>query len=191
MVPYLTGENGCYFITRGKTNMKYTVIKSYQSEILAANGILKHELIELCGPAGEKYKGRSLRLVHFLDSTTGNEYCFMTNNTGWKASLIANIYKRCSQMEIFFKHLKQRLKVSTFVGMSENAVMIQIWTSLIGILLLKYLQKKAKYDWNLSNLAGFIRMNIFVKINIWKWIDDPFIREPIKGENGQLQLFSG
>lgn len=95
------------------------------------------------------------------------------------------------QIEIFFKHLKQRLKVSTFVGTSENAVMIQIWTSLIGILLLKYLQKKAKYDWNLSNLAGFIRMNIFVKINIWKWIDDPFIREPIKGENGQLQLFSG
>ncbi|WP_205600307.1 hypothetical protein [Sphingobacterium luzhongxinii] len=69
--------------------------------------------------------------------------------------------------------------------------MIQIWTSIIGILLLKYLQKKAKYDWNLSNLVGFIRMNIFVKINIWKWIDDPFIRRPNKDENGQLQLFSG
>ncbi|MGJ1248215.1 IS4 family transposase, partial [Sphingobacterium multivorum] len=60
----------------------------------------------------------------------------------------------------------QRLKVSTFIGTSENAVMIQIWTSLIGILLLKYLQKKDKYDWNLSNLVAFIRMNIFVKINI-------------------------
>ncbi|MGX9246995.1 transposase [Sphingobacterium multivorum] len=80
--------------------------------------------------------------------------------------MVVNIYKQRWQIEIFFKHLKQRLKVSSFVGTSENAVMIQIWTSLISILLLKYLQKKARYDWNLSNLVSFIRMNIFMKINI-------------------------
>ncbi|WP_282638396.1 transposase [Sphingobacterium thalpophilum] len=129
-------------------------------------------------------------LVHFWDSTTGNEYHFLTNNTKWKASLVANIYKQRWHIEVFFKHLKQRLKVSTFLGTSENAVMIQIWTSLIGILLLKYLQKKAKYDWNLSNLVAFIRMNIFVKINIWQWIDDPFLRPPIKGKKGQLKIFA-
>jgi len=67
--------------------------------------------------------------------------------------------------------------------------MIQIWTSLIVILLLKYLQKKARYDWNLSNLVAFIRMNIFVKINIWQWIDDPFIRPPVNDRNGQLHIF--
>ena len=66
--------------------------------------------------------------------------------------------------------------------------MIQIWTSLIGILLLKYLQKKAKYDWNLSNLVGFIRINIFIKINIWQWIDDMFVRPPVKDKNGQLNI---
>lgn len=183
-------SRGCYFVTRSKTNMKYTVIKSYQSEALLKKGIIKDELIELCGSAANKYNSKTLRLVHFWDSTTGNEYHFLTNNTGWKASLVANIYKQRWHIEVFFKHLKQRLKVSTFVGTSENAVMIQIWTSLIGLLLLKYLQKKAKYDWNLSNLVAFIRMNIFVKINIWQWIDDPFIRPPVKGKNGQLQMFS-
>ena len=125
-----------------------------------------------------------------LRSTTGNEYHFLTNNTKWKASLVAKIYKQRWHIEVFFKHLKQRLKVSTFIGTSENAVMIQIWTSLIGILLLKYLQKKAKYDWNLSNLVAFIRMNIFVKINIWQWIDDPFLRPPIKGKKGQIKIFA-
>lgn len=135
-------------------------------------GTIKDEIIERSGAACNKYNSKPLRLVHFWDSTTGNEYHFLTNNTKWKASLVANIYKQRWHIEVFFKHLKQRLKVSTFIGTSENAVMIQIWTSLIGILLLKYLQKKAKYDWNLSNLVAFIRMNIFVKINIWKWIDD-------------------
>ncbi len=71
-------------------------------------------------------------------------------------------------MEIFFKHLKQRLKVTSFVGTSQNAVQIQIWTALIGILLLKYIQKKVIYRWNLSNLVSFIRMNIFVKIDFWQ-----------------------
>lgn len=184
-------SRGCYFVTRSKTNMQYEVIKSYQSDVLLEKGIIKDELIELSGSAAYKYKSKKLRLVHFLDSTTGKEYQFLTNNMQWKASLVANIYKQRWQIEIFFKHLKQRLKVSSFVGTSENAVMIQIWTSLIGILLLKYLQKKAKYNWNLSNLVGFIRMNIFVKINIWKWIDDPFIRPPINGKNGQLKMFSG
>ena len=170
--------------------MMYKVIKSYQSEALMEKGILKDELIELSGAACNKYNGKPLRLVHFWDSTTGNEYHFLTNNTKWKASLVANIYKQRWHIEVFFKHLKQRLKVSTFIGTSENAVMIQIWTSLIGILLLKYLQKKAKYDWNLSNLVAFIRMNIFVKINIWQWIDDPFLRPPIKGKKGQLKIFA-
>lgn len=137
-------SNGCYFVTRSKTNMKYNVIRSYQSEALLEKGIIKDQIVELSGPSADKYSSKSLRLIHFWDSTTDTQYHFLTNNTGWKASLVANIYKQRWQIEVFFKHLKQRLKVSTFVGTSENAVMIQIWTSLIGILLLKYLQKKAK-----------------------------------------------
>lgn len=110
------------------------------------------------------------------------EYEFLTNNFQRKVSTVAALYKKRWEIKTFFKHLKKRLKVTCFVGISENAVYIQIWTALIGILLFKYFQKRAKYDWNLSNLVNFIRLNIFVKIDLWKWADDPFIREnhPIK-----------
>src|SRR5690606_18982234 len=100
-----------------------------------------------------------------------------------------SLYKEGWEIETFFKHLKQRLKVTSFVGTSENAVYIQIWTVLIGILLFKYIQKKAKYDWNLSNLVNFIRLNIFVKIDLWKWANDPFFSGKPPDKIGQFKLF--
>ncbi|WP_132843051.1 transposase [Sphingobacterium sp. JUb20] len=99
------------------------------------------------------------------------------------------IYKERWEIETFFKHLKQRLKVTSFVGTSENAVYIHIWTALIGILLFKYIHKRAKYGCNLSNLVNFIRLNIFVKIDLWKWADDPFISGKLPDQNGQFNLF--
>ncbi|WP_262709045.1 transposase [Sphingobacterium daejeonense] len=111
-----------------------------------------------------------------------------TNNFSWKPATVAALYKERWEIETFFKHLKQRLKVTSFVGTSENAVYIQIWTALIGILLFKYIQKKAKYNWNLSNLVNFIRMNIFVKIDLWKWADDPFISGKPPDKKGQYTL---
>lgn len=182
-------SKGCYFVTRSKVNMKYSVIKSYQSEVMLAGGIIKDQLITLDGAAAKRYGNKKLRLVHVLDSTTGDEYEFLTNNLQWKPTMVAMIYKQRWQIEIFFKHLKQRLKVTSFIGTSENAVQIQIWTALIGILLLKYIQKKVIYKWNLSNLVGFIRMNIFVKIDFWKWANDPFIKENVPDKNGQFTVF--
>ncbi|MCW2261031.1 MULTISPECIES: IS4 family transposase [Sphingobacterium] len=138
-------SKGCYFVTRSKVNMKYSVIKSYQSEAMLAGGIIKDQPITLDGAAAKRYGYKKLRLVHVLDSTTGDEYEFLTNNLQWKPTMVAMIYKQRWQIEIFFKHLKQCLKVTSFVGTSKNAVQIQIWTSLIGILLLKYIQKKVIY----------------------------------------------
>lgn len=107
----------------------------------------------------------------------------------WKPQTVSALYKERWEIEVFFKHLKQRLKVTSFVGTSENAVYIQIWTALIGILLFKYIQKKAKYKWNLSNLVSFIRLNIFVKIDLWKWANDPFISGKPPDAKGQFALF--
>jgi IS4 transposase len=89
------------------------------------------------------------------------------------------LYKSRWQVEIFFRDIKQLLHIKSFIGTSPNAVMIQIWTALITILILKYLKAKAKYIWHLSNLGAFIRINIFVKIGLQKWLDKPFI-EPKK-----------
>ena len=79
---------------------------------------------------------------------------FLTNHRGFAASTIAAIYRQRWQIELFFKALKQNLRIKTFVGTSPNALQIQIWTALIALLLLKYLQLRARFGWSLSNLAA-------------------------------------
>lgn len=74
--------------------------------------------------------------------------------------------------------MKQHLRIKTFVGTSANALHIQIWTALIAVLLLKYLQLKARYGWSLSNLVALLRMNLFVYRDLWAWIDQPFTSPP-------------
>lgn len=98
-------------------------------------------------------------------------------------SKIYVLYKQRWQIEIFFRDIKQLLHIKTFIGTSENAVKIQIWTALITILILKYLKSIAKYNWQLSNLVAFIRLNIFVKINLQFWLDKPFEQPPEAPKN--------
>jgi len=87
---------------------------------------------------------------------------------------ISELYKSRWQVEIFFREIKQLLQIKYFIGISQNAVMIQIWTALITILMLKALKAMAKFNWYLSNLVAFIRLNLFVKIDLQQWIDNPF-----------------
>ncbi|MDR2122392.1 MAG: transposase, partial [Flavobacteriaceae bacterium] len=94
------------------------------------------------------------------------------------ANTISELYKSRWQVEIFFREIKQLLHIKSFIGTSENAVMIQIWTALITILLLKYLKAKAQYNWYLSNLLAFIRLNLFVKIDLQLWLNEPFKPPP-------------
>jgi IS4 transposase len=91
----------------------------------------------------------------------------------WTADTISQVYKARWAIETFFKHIKQLFRVKTFVGTSPNAVRIQMWCAMIAILLLKYLRQKSKHPWGLSNLITFMRINLFVKIDLWKWIDKP------------------
>jgi len=90
------------------------------------------------------------------------------------ASTIARIYKDRWQIELFFKAIKQNLKIKTFVGTSENAVQIQIWTALIAMLLLKILQLRSAFGWSLSNLAALLRLNLLTYRDLWCWLDSPF-----------------
>jgi len=83
------------------------------------------------------------------------------------------------------------MKIKSFVGTTENAVQIQIWTAMTAILLMKFLKEKAKYSWHLSNLVTFIRLNLFVKIDLQKWLDQPFYTGKQLDENIQLSFFDG
>ncbi|MGB0870931.1 MAG: transposase [Flavobacteriales bacterium] len=102
----------------------------------------------------------------------------MTNQLNWTADTVSQLYKARWDVEVFFKHLKQLFKVKTFVGTSANAVRIQMWSSMIVILLFKYLKNKAKFKWNLSNLVSFFRINLFVKIKLWTCVNNPINIKP-------------
>jgi hypothetical protein len=119
-----------------------------------------------------------LRRVVVWDEKKQEEVVLLTNHLQFGATTIAAIYKDRWQIEMFFKALKQNLKVKTFVGTSSNALHIQIWTALITMLLLKYLQLKAKLGWALSNLVALLRWNLFTYRDLWAWIDDPYETPP-------------
>jgi IS4 transposase len=114
----------------------------------------------------------------------------LTNHLTFGATTIAAIYKDRWQIELFFKALKQNLKIKTFVGTSANALKVQVWTALIALLLLKYLQLRSRFGWSLSNLVALLRMNLFTHRDLWAWLDQPFDGPPavLVTTQGELAL---
>ena len=103
---------------------------------------------------------------------------FLSNQLAFGATTIAAIYKDRWQIELFFKALKQSLKIKTFVGTTENAVQTQIWTALISMLMIKYLQIKSTFQWSLSNLVALLRQQLFVYRELFTWLNDPYQAPP-------------
>jgi hypothetical protein len=177
---------GVFFVTRLKTNALYEVVG--ERPVPQNRNILKDELIELRGTNAEEKCPYPLRLITFYDPENDKVFLFLTNHLNLGASTIAAIYKDRWQIEIFFKALKQNLKIKTFVGTSANAVKIQIWTALIAILILRFLQLRSAFRWSLSNLVALLRMNLFTHRNLWAWLDHPFEVVPVPYEPEQLPL---
>jgi len=167
-------SKGVFFVIRHKHNLSYTSITERELPENTAQHVLKDEEIELENPQSKaKYPGK-LRRVVVWDEENRQTIELITNNFKWAAQTIGDLYKSRWEIEVFFRDIKQLLHIKTFIGTSKNAVMIQIWTALITIMLLKVLKAVAKYGWHLSNLVAFIRLNIFVKIELQKWLDRPF-----------------
>ena len=179
-----------WFVTRAKDNMDYEIVEDFDISSEKDQNVLQDCNIRLVGPSGQREYPKLLRMVRFWDEANQMELVFISNNRSWTATTVAQIYKQRWNIEAFFKLIKQNLRIKSFVGTSENAVRIQIWTALIAILLLTFLKTKAKYQWHMSNLITFIRLNLFVKIDLWVWINQPFVR-PKKELSTQLLLFDG
>jgi hypothetical protein len=168
-------ERDIFFVTRLKGNAAPTT----EAVLSAPKGnILSDEMINLPGSGANKREFRLLRRVVVWDPVGQREIVLLTNNMKLAASTIAAIYKQRWQIELFFKAIKQNLKIKTFVGTSANAVHIQIWTALIAILLLKYLQMRSRLGWSLSNLVALLRLNLFVHRDLWAWIHEPYAPPP-------------
>jgi hypothetical protein len=171
-------RTGVTFVTRCRANTAYHVTAT--RPVPTRGGVLTDEEIALDGPrVRHKYPADlPLRRLSVQVADRDEPLVFLTNHVGWGSTTIARIYKDRWQIELFFRALKQNLRVKTFVGTSRNALHIQIWTALIALLLLKYLQLTATFGWSLSNLVALLRMNLFVYRDLWAWIDDPFTAPP-------------
>jgi len=169
-------SNKVFFVIRHKENLKFRVIKEKELPENRHQHILKDEIIELTAKTKEKYPKR-LRRVAVWDEKNKQVIELITNQLKWSCNTISELYKSRWDIEIFFRDIKQLLHIKSFIGTSSNAVMIQIWTALITILILKYLKALAKHNWYLSNLVAFLRINLFVKIDLKKWLDNPFNRK--------------
>lgn len=177
---------GVYFVTRAHSNMVYEVV---ETRVLAMRGsVLSDQTIKLSSHYAQKRCPTTLRRVVVWNADHEREFVFLTNITHLAASTIAAIYKERWQIELFFKALKQNLKIKTFVGTSENAVQVQIWTALIAMLLLKFLLLKSTWAWSLSNLAAMLRFNLLSYRDLWVWLDAPFKVSIVTPQQEQMSL---
>ena len=182
-------SNKVFFVIRHKDHFIFKTIKELELPKTKHQHLLKDEIIELKGnKTKEKYPKR-LRRVALWDDKNQQTIELITNNTKWSANTIGELYKARWEVEIFFRDIKQQLHIKSFVGTSENAVMIQIWTALITILILKALKAQAKYSWYLSNLVAFIRLNLFVKVDLQMWLITHFKSRTATKKNYQGVLF--
>jgi len=179
-------EQDVFFVIRCKENVKFIEeeISNPDYENIQADIIGELEL----DPSYKKYP-KKLRMVVVYDKETEQYIELFTNNFNWTASTIAQLYKNRWDIETFFKNLKTHLKIKSFVGTTTNAVLIQIWTAFITIALMKGFKTIAKHKWNLSNLINFLRLNLFVKIDLQYWLDHPFIPEKPPNESVQYSFF--
>lgn len=177
---------GVYFVTRPRTNMIHKVLE--RRTVLTRGPVKRDETIQLTSEHARERCPSRLRQVVVWDGEHKGELVFLTNIFHLAASTIGAIYKDCWQIELFFKALKQNLKIRTFVGTSENAVNVQIWTALIAMLLLKFLLLKSTWAWSLSNLAAMLRFNLLSYRDLWAWLDAPFEIPIAVPEGEQLTL---
>ena len=163
---------GVLFVTRQKGNADYTLVE--ERAVPQNRNILKDQIIMLNGYLSKKNYPYRLRRIEVWDEEKKERIILLANHLTFGSTTIAAIYKDRWQIEIFFKTIKQNLKIKTFVGTSPNALKIQIWTALIAILLLKYLKFRSSFAWSISNLIAMLRYNLFTYRDLWAWINSPY-----------------
>ena len=178
-------KNDVYFVTRQKENANYSIVEEY--DVPERGNIISDQLIKLEGFYSQEDCPYYLRRIEVWSEEKQDIITLLTNHLKFGPTTIAKIYKERWQIEIFFKTIKQNLKIKTFVGTSRNALLTQIWTAFIAILLLKYLKMRSNYNWSLSNLVAMLRFNLLVYRCLWTWLNDPY-QPPPEPEYMQLKL---
>jgi len=180
--------DGIYFVTRQKSNARYTSLEEFDILDNVDDAVLKDEKITLTDKDGN---GFHLRRIAFWHQEKGKVYEFITNNYELEADRITNIYKNRWQIETMFKRLKQNFPLKYFLGDNQNAIEIQIWVSLIIQLIMLVIQRKAQRSWAYSNMVSVIRYHLMTYIDLFKFLKNPDSKwEEITTKSiGQLSFF--
>jgi IS4 transposase len=159
-----------------KTNTVYSTVEV--CAVPEKGNVLNDQIVSL--PALDKDGEEPIlfRRIEYWNPDKQEILVFFTNLLHLAASTVAAIYKERWAVELFFKALKQTAKVKSFLGASANAVKTQIWTALIAMLILKYLQMKSSFGWSLSNLAALLRQQLFIFRDLWARLNNPLVGPP-------------
>ncbi|MDP7601411.1 MAG: IS4 family transposase [Rhodospirillales bacterium] len=179
-------EKGIFFVTRLKKNAQYEVIE--RRKVSKKQGLTSDQTIEFTGKRNRERCPIQLRRIGYRDPETGKHYVYITNNFKLSAKTIADIYKQRWQIELFFKWIKQNLKIKTFLGTSKNAVLTQIWIALCVYLMLAFMKFKSKITKSISQMLRLLQLNLFEKRDLYALLHGhPPVNKSINPK--QLTLF--
>jgi len=152
-------DKGIFFVTRLRPNAVYKILE--RKPVNKTQGITSDQIIQFNSAHAIKRGAPKLRRVGFIDKESGKHYVFLTNHFSLTAATIAAIYKDRWQVELFFKAIKQNLKIKAFVGTSKNAILTQIWIAMITYLLLSFARHLAKAGWTVQRILRVVQLNLF------------------------------
>jgi len=184
---YAMHQCGAFFVTRAKSNIRARRV--YSTQVDKTTGLICDQRIKLCGVNSLRAYPEHLRRVRFKDPTTGKTLVFLTNNTALPAIVIAQLYKSRWQVELFFKWIKQHLRIKKFLGNSENAVKTQIWCAIATYVLIAIVKKELQLKASLYTFLQILSVSVFEKTQISCALQgDDYEVDPLPPSN-QLILF--
>ncbi len=176
-------KQGIYWVTRIRSNAKYEILE--EREFVTNGNILSDEVIRYASTQKRKDNLLPIRLIKYRDHEAGRDYEFITNHFNWSAQTIADIYKQRWQVELFFKWIKQNLKIKSFLGNTKNAVLTQVLAALCVYLLVSFLRFQSKVKQSMLEVCRMLHINLFAKRNLTELFDK---RKPELDDSPQLRL---
>jgi co-chaperonin GroES (HSP10) len=178
-------DEGIYFVTRLKKNANYKVVA--RNDVSTYKNISSDHIIEMTGFYTKQKCPMQLRRIRVKDPETRKYIVLLTNQMNWAPTTVASVYKDRWQIEIFFKMMKQNLKITSFLGTSRNAMLSQIWVAMIAYLLLSYMKFLSTYNWTVNSLMNVLPTVLFSRRDLIEWLHHPF-GPPPPGPSSNLQL---
>jgi hypothetical protein len=180
-------EARAVFVTRAKSDLSYK--RRYSRKVDKTTGLICDQTIVLTGPKSKKLYPKALRLVRFRDLESGKIYTFLTNDFTLPALTIAELYKSRWKVELFFRWIKQHLRIKAFYGTSENAVKTQIWIAISAYVLVAIAKKKLELERDLYTLLQILSVTLFEKVPLRQALAGPTYTPESGDIHNQLQLF--